>query len=60
MISYGPHLEAREKKYLRKVNVYELWVNVKGYYNMLSKSESTGQIFLGVRGTVVLVSCLCG
>lgn len=57
---YGRHVEAFGKKCLRKVNVCELWVNVRKYYNMLSKSESTGRIFLDEKVTGVLLSCLCG
>lgn len=52
-------MEAFGKKCLRKVNVYELWFNVRKYYNMLSRSESTGRIFLVEKRTVVFWYRVC-
>ena len=55
------HVAVFGKKCLRKVNIYELWVNMRKYYNMLSKGESTRRISLDKkRNCDVLVSCLCG
>jgi hypothetical protein len=53
-------VEAFGKKCLRKVSVYELWVKVRKYYNMLSKSEFTGRIFLDENVTVVFWYRVCG